>query len=160
MTKRKGQFQNEAHFVSPLPIEECAYRLEALQTEWIHIEILHLSSDKVDFKAQLREHGRLRAEGTGALRRWEGTLTRVECKVQVRDGLVVWVILSLVTLILAMMVIPVIVFVAAGIGARLWLMLGGLCVLTTIGMMWLAQHASPPDDTPQNLIALIEEALT
>lgn len=159
MAKRKGHFENEAHFVSHLSIEECTYRLEALNGEVLRIEIVHLSSDKVDFKAALHEHGRLRAEGNGALRRWEGTLTRVECKVKVRDGLVVWALLSLAALVSTMLIIPVIVLIAAGTGAQLWLLLGSICVLATVGLMYLAQRFSPPDDTPQNLIAIIEEAL-
>lgn len=159
MVKRKGSVSKDAHFVSPLPIEECAQRLEFLHDETLQTEILRLSSDKVDFRLRLYEYGRLRAEGTGTLRRWEGTLTRVDCKVQVREGLVLWIALSLTALLLTVLVIPVLTLAIIGVGAGLWLVVGGFGVAAVAGLLLLAQRFSPMDDVPRNILAIIEATL-
>lgn len=159
MSKRKGRYEEEAHFVAHLPIEECTRRLELLNDDDIRVEILRLSSDKVDFKAQIYEKGRVRVVGKGALRRWEGTLTRVECSVKVHEGILLWIGLSLVALLLCLLLIPTAIFAVMGLGIGTGLALGVMFVVPIIGVLMLANHFAPPDDTPQNLIRTIEEIL-
>ncbi len=160
MSKRKGQAEQSARFVSALPLEECTYRLETLRTEELQIEITHLSSDKVDFVVHLLERGRLRVDGKGTLRRWEGTLTRVDFDIRVHDGLWLWLLTVLIMLVAGMLGLPLVLLVALQVDPMGWLLMGGAVIVLVLGLMILAQRVAPPDDTPQNLVRLLHETLT
>lgn len=159
MAKHKGKPQGEANFISPLPIEECALRLDNLNEENIQIVILKMSSDTVDFTARLFEHERLRAEAKGALRRWEGTLTRVDVRVTVREGIVAWLILVGIMLILTLLLIPTLVLVAAHVNPFTWLLTASSGIITILGVMVIAHRFTPYDDAPRNLLRLLETTL-
>lgn len=160
MSKRKGQAEQSARFVSVLPLEECTYRLENLRSEDLQIEITRLSSDKVDFIVHLLERGRLRVDGRGTLRRWEGTLTRVDFDIRVHDGLWLWLLTVLILLVVGMIGMPLVLLVALQVNPVGWLVMGAAVIVFVLGLMILAQRVAPPDDTPQNLVRLLHETLT
>ena len=160
MTKRKGKTQGEANFISPLSIEECAYRLDRLNEEKVDIVITKLSSDKVDFTAQLFENERLRAEARGALRRWEGTLTRVDVQVKVHDGIMLWLLLVGLMLTITIILIPTLALIAAHVNPVAWLMMATIGTLFILGVMLFAHRYAPHDDTPRNLLNLLETTLS
>ncbi len=160
MMKRKGAADKQARFVSELPLEECTHRLELLRSEDLQIEITRLSSDKVDFTARLYDGARLRADGNGTLRRWEGTLTRVDFDVTVHDGVWLWLGIVLALLVVGMIMIPALLMLALQINPLGWLVTGGAVVGFVVGGMWIAHRFAPPDDTPRNLQRLLHDALT
>jgi hypothetical protein len=160
MMKRKGTAEKNARFVSALPLEECTYRLELLHSDELKLEITRLSSDKVDFVAYLYEENRLRAEGTGTLRRWEGTLTRVDFDVTVHDGVWIWLVAVLLLLTIGMILVPMLLLIAMHVNPLGWLLTGTALVAFVVGGMLIAQRFAPPDDTPRNLHRLLHDALT
>ncbi|MCA9911879.1 MAG: hypothetical protein KC496_00955 [Anaerolineae bacterium] len=160
MSKRKGQAEQSARFVSALPLEECTYRLESLRSDELYIEITHLSSDKVDFDIRLFERGRLRVDGKGALRRWEGTLTRVDFDIRMHDGLWLWLLTILVMLFIGMVGAPLVILLALHVNPVGWLVMAGAVIGFVLALMVFAQRVAPPDDTPQNLVRLLHETLT
>lgn len=159
MSKQKRRYDGEANFISELPLEECAYRLEYLQSDEIEIHIKRVSTDKVDFDVRLFERGRVRAEGKGALRRWEGTLTRVDCQVNVYDGLVTWSLAMLLFMALPLLIVPFLFLVSANVDATLWVASAGVVLAFILLGMYITREVAPPDDTPRNLLALIEDTL-
>jgi len=158
--KRKGMAEKNARFVSALPLEECTHRLELIRSDELQLDITHLSSDKVDFVAQLYEGQRLRAEGLGTLRRWEGTLTRVDLDVTVYDGIWIWLVAVLIMLTVGMILVPMLLMLALQINPMGWVIMGAAIVGFVIGGMLIAQRFAPPDDAPQNLQRLLHDTLT
>lgn len=157
MTKQKrGLRPDEMHFVADLPIEECVRRLRALNSPQVHVLIQPITSDQIGFRAQLYERQRLRVVGSGALCRWEGTLTRVECRVQVHDGLLRWIVWTVLSLLFFLPLIPLTLFAADT--PFFWPMLVGM---TGLGVLWsmIFRRFAPPDDTPPDLLAMIDAAL-
>lgn len=159
MTKRKGRFEGNVKFVSPLPLEECIYRLQTLDTEDIQLQFKTKSIDSISFQAKLLERGVVRAEGVGTLRRWEGTLTRVDCDVQVREGVMRWLLLLAGLFLMIMIILPTVFLIAANVNVIGWLGISICFVGILLDMLWLTKRYAPIDDTPQNLLYIIEETL-
>ena len=159
MIKRKGRFEGNLKFVSSLPLEECLNRLQLLDSETIQLDFKTQTIDSIAFQAKLFEKGVMRAEGDGVLRRWEGTLTRVDCDVQVREGVMRWLLLLAGLFLLIMIALPMIFLIAADVNVLAWLGISGGFVVILSGMLWLTNYYAPIDDTPQNLLAIIESQL-
>lgn len=159
MTKRKGRFEGNVKFVSALPLEECIYRLQTLDTEDIQLQFKTKSIDSISFQAKLLERGVVRAEGIGTLRRWEGTLTRVDCDVKVREGVMRWLLLLAGLFLMIMIILPTVFLIAANVNVIGWLGISICFVGILLGMLWLTKRYAPIDDTPQNLLYIIEETL-
>lgn len=159
MAKRKGRFEGNVKFVSSLPLEECIYRLQTLDTENIQLQFKTRSIDSISFRAKLLERGVVRAEGLGTLRRWEGTLTRVDCDVEVREGLMRWLLLLAGLFLMIMILLPTVFLIAANVNVIGWLGINIGFIAIIIGMLWLTNRYAPIDDTPQNLLRIIEETL-
>lgn len=159
MSKRKGQFQNEARFISDLSIEQCVRQLEGLQSDDVQIQICDITSDRARFTLKGYENGRLRVDGRGTLLRWEGTKTRVDCHLTVHDGLLAFTLLTLLIFVVFIAVIPAIALFMAGVDSRLLLLLSAAFLGMMVGLMMLIHRFSPPDDVPMNLLAHIEIAL-
>lgn len=156
MAKQKRQLTDEAHFVADLPLEECMKRLQQLNNEQVKFHFIRRTSDQVDFTAQWYEAGQVRVTGTGGLCRWEGTLTRVECKIKTHDGILRWAMLSMLSLVLF---IPMIPLTALYLGTPMFWPL--LLSFFGLGCLWVIvfRRFAPPDDTPPNLLRLIDTAL-
>lgn len=159
MTKRKGRFEGNVKFVSALPLEECIYRLQTLDTEDIQLQFKTKSIDSISFQAKLLEQGVVRAEGIGTLRRWEGTLTRVDCDVKVREGVMRWLLLLAGLFLMIMIILPTVFLIAANVNIIGWLGISICFVGIFLGMLWLTNRYAPIDDTPQNLLYIIEKTL-
>lgn len=159
MVKRKGRFEGNLNFVSALPLEECLYRLQAMDSETIQLDFKTNSIDAIQFKVKLLENGIERADGVGILRRWEGTLTRVDCEVEVHEGLMRWLLLLAGVFLMIMIILPMIFLWAADVNIIAWLGISLGFVAILMGMLWLTNYYAPIDDTPQNLLAIIESAL-
>lgn len=160
MAKRKGRNQGEANFISPLSIEECAYRLDRLDDEQIDIIVTELSSDKVNFTVELFENERLRVEAKGALRRWEGTLTRVDVQVKVHEGIMLWFLLVGLMLMVTLILIPSLALIAAHVNPLTWILIASGGIVFILGIMLFAHRYAPHDDTPRNLLDLLETTLS
>lgn len=159
MIKRKGHFEGNLNFVSSLPLEECLNRLQLLDSETIQLDFRTQHIDAISFQAKLFENGVMRAEGDGVLRRWEGTLTRVDCDIQVHEGLMRWLLLLAGLFLMLMIILPTLFLMAADVNIVAWLGISGVFVAILIGMLWLTNYYAPIDDTPQNLLAIIESQL-
>lgn len=159
MAKRKGRFEGNVKFLSSLPLEECIYRLQMLDTENIQLQFKTKSIDSITFQAKLLERGIVRAEGVGTLRRWEGTLTRVDCDINVREGLMRWLLLLATVFMMIMIMLPTVFLIAANVNILGWLGLSSIFLIFFVSMLWLTNRYAPIDDTPQNLLRIIEETL-
>lgn len=164
MTKRKGRFQGRANFISEYSLEQCQQQLVTLAAnqngnDRIEIAFVPQSPDRVQFTATLRERGQVRAIGKGMLRRWEGTLTRVDCDVEVREGLVLWLIAMMGVSLVLMVSLPLLALTAMQIDTVPWAIISVLFVGIVLGAMWVVHLFSPHDDTPRNLLALIHDTL-
>lgn len=159
MVKRKGRFEGNLKFVSSLPLEECIYRLQTLDAESIQLQFKTKSIDAITFEAKLLERGVVRAKGIGSLRRWEGTLTRVDCDVKVREGLMRWLLLLAGLFLMIMIILPTMSLISANVNVVVWLGINIGFVAIIIWMLWLTNRYAPIDDTPQNLLRIIEETL-
>lgn len=156
MTKQKRAFTDKAHFIADLPLEECMRRLRSLRSDAMKITFSPTSSDQIAFTMQCYEAGCLRVTGDGVLCRWEGTLTRVDCKITPHDGVVRWALVSVISLLIFVPLIPLsMFFVATPLFWPLLLSLFGL------GCLWalVFRRSAPPDDTPPNLLRMIDDAL-
>lgn len=160
MAKRKGIVDNTADFLSKLPLEVCLSRLQLLPDDDIQVFVEQVDSDTVNFVMNLREKGVLRAEAVGQLRRWEGTLTRVDCHVSVHEGVVRWLILLTIVLALIMVLVPMAIFLAAKIKLMMWFGISSLFLATVLGFIVLTNHYTPADDTPRNLLSLLKSTLS
>ncbi|MEL6406349.1 MAG: hypothetical protein AAFR81_18410 [Chloroflexota bacterium] len=159
MAKRKGRFEGKAQFISDLSLEQCQQALGALVDENIRIEFQPATTDRVHFTAKLYERGQVRAVGDGILRRWEGTLTRVDCEVAVREGLLLWIVGMVVLSLVAMVGLPVLFLMASDVNATPFALLSLIFVKVVIATMLLVNRLAPHDDTPRNLLARIHEVL-
>lgn len=159
MAKRKGRFEGNINFLSNLPLEECISRLQGLESAEFRFTFSRDEHDAFVFKAQLLERGIVRSEGKGRLQRWEGTLTRVNCDVKVREGIVRWLMLLATLCLLTMVAIPILFFLSAGINVLIWAGLSMAFIVFFIAMMFVVNHYAPMDDTPENLLHLITSTL-
>lgn len=159
MTKRKGRFESKAQFISDLSLEQCQHALGALEDDNIHVEFQPATTDRVHFTATLYERGQVRAVGDGILRRWEGTLTRVDCEVEVREGLVLWLVGILLLCLTAMIGLPMLFLVASEIDAMPFILLSLMFVKVLIGLLLVVNRLAPYDDLPQNMLARIHDTL-
>ncbi len=159
MAKRKRRFEGTVQFLSNLPLEECVSRLQELESSEFRFTFSREGHDAIVFKAHLLERGIIRAEAKGNLRRWEGTLTRVDCDVKVREGLVRWLMLLATLCLMTMVAIPILFFLSAGINSIIWTGLSIGFIICFIIMLLITNHFAPIDDTPQNLLHLITSRL-
>lgn len=160
MTKRKGHFEGHSYFVTSLPIEYCVSQLQNLNDADIQVTIDSAGHQSVAFTAQLLERGIVRATGKGTLRRWEGTLTRVDCDVEVHEGLLTWLMFVTGFFIMLMVCLPLIIFMSANVDVAIWMSVSVGFVIVMIALIALTRHFAPLDDTPRNLLREIESALT
>lgn len=159
MVKRKRCYEGKLDFVSTLPLQECISRLQALNNDELQIQFHRESSDSIIFEATLRENGVIRADASGLLRRWEGTLTRVDCDVSVREGVMRWLLLLSMTFFVLSIGIPMIFMFGATLNILLWLAISSIFVIAFVVMIWLTMYYAPIDDTPKNLMLMILSAL-
>ena len=159
MAKSKRRFEGTVQFLSNLPLEECVSRLDSLESDNFRITFSRNEHDSLAFKAHLLERGIIRAEGKGNLRRWEGTLTRVDCDVKVREGIVRWLMLLATLCLVTMVAIPTLFFLSAGVDSLIWIGLSIGFVAFFIIMMLITNHFAPMDDTPQSLLHLMTSTL-
>jgi len=159
MDKRKGRFEGKLDFISNLPLQECISRLEYLNSDELIIHFHRNSSDSIEFEAYLSERGVIRAEANGMLRRWEGTLTRVDCNVKVREGVLRWLVLLSLSFFVLSIGVPMIFMLGAAVNMLMWLGISSVFVVAFVGMLWLTMYFAPLDDTPKNLMQMILSAL-
>lgn len=152
--KQKGPTRTEARFVTDLPIDTCARRLEMLANP-LTVDLHRRTSDSIDFIIRYKKQ----ATANGKLRRWQGTLTRVDYDIEVHEGLTRWILFILVALSINLLVLPLLILNAAGIDGTLWLGLAGSFIALTVGVILLAEHFAPPSDVPVDIAAALEEAL-
>ncbi len=81
--KKKGALsppQSELHFTTSIPIETASAILASLANPQVNVELTLLNDgDALDFKLERLHQGAPNAIVKGRLRRWQGTLTRVDC---------------------------------------------------------------------------------
>ncbi len=159
MTKRKGQFEGSSQFISPLPLEVCYARLQALQDESISLRVTRENSDELHFDIQLLERGIVRVTGSGRLLRWEGTLTRVDCTIKVHEGILRWLLLFGLLFLLTMIALPLLLFLVAAVDVMIWVGISLIFILVLAGLMGIVNYYAPLDDTPENLLHLIINTL-
>lgn len=159
MVKRKGLIEGNAQFISELPLEQCYDRLQSLADEQLTLQFSRIQLDEILFSIQLRERGIIRAEGTGILRRWEGTLTRVDCDVKVREGILRWVALFGALSLLTMIVLPMLIFSFASVATPIWIGISLIFIVILGCLMLVVNHYAPIDDTPDNLLHIIVSEL-
>lgn len=159
MAKRKRHFQDQLQFLSNLPLQECVSRLEQLNGDNIQIVFHRDSIDSLAFSANLLERGVIRAKAQGLLRRWEGTLTRVDCKVKVHEGVIRWLILVSLLFFVLVIGFPMIFMLGALMHMLLWLGISAIFVIAFVASLWLTMHYAPMDDTPKNLMQIVLAAL-
>lgn len=156
--KRKNR-PDHACFLTQRPIERCVQRLKGLHTHNFRVDIVHHTSDQVNFLIRLYEHGRIRVTGKGTLRRWEGTLTRVDCTMHEHDGTLTWLLLMVIFLGLFLLVIPFLILKLFGINPGMVLIFAAALAIGI--MIWLRfiDRFAPADDVPPNIVTIVEDAL-
>ncbi|MGJ3238158.1 MAG: hypothetical protein ACFE0Q_05580 [Anaerolineae bacterium] len=159
MSKRKGHFEGQIRQISDLPLSTCVARLEALASPKVAVEMHAFESDRVMFRVDLLERGIVRAQAIGTLRRWEGTLTRMDCEVTVREGVMLWLAVIAMSSLLTMIGLPALLLFTAGISTLIWWLISAGFVALLVAMVAIANRYAPFDDTPENLFALITTAL-
>lgn len=151
MPKRKGLFEGNSQFISPLPLEICYARLQSLEDATTSLTMKRENSDTIRFEIHLLERGIIRAKGYGSLRRWEGTLTRVDCDIELHEGILRWFLLFGLLFLLTMIALPTLLFLVAEVNIMIWLGISGIFVTVLAGLMMIVNHYAPLDDTPDNL---------
>jgi hypothetical protein len=134
-------------------------RLAALENDEFVISFRNETLDSIAFKAVLLERGIIRAEAKGSLRRWEGTLTRIDYDVKVHEGILRWLMSLVIASLLLMIIPPIIFFIAAKINILVWLSISIGFLVMMVGVILMVNHYAPIDDTPQSLIKIIGSAL-
>ncbi|MEM9950787.1 MAG: hypothetical protein AAF846_04250 [Chloroflexota bacterium] len=159
MAKRKGLIEGNAQFISDLPLAVCYQRLQSCEDENLTFQFSRRHADEIHFTVQLRERGIIRAEGKGTLRRWEGTLTRVDCDVKIREGILRWLLLFGGLFFVTMVALPLLLLLSTAFEAFIWVGISLLFFAILSGLMLVVNYYAPIDDTPENLLHIITSAL-
>lgn len=159
MTPKRKNRPDHAAFLTQRPIEQCLLRLKQLHHHNLRVDIVHHSSDQVNFLLRFYEHGQIRVTGKGTLRRWEGTLTRVDCTMHEHDGTLVWLALVVAFLVLFLMVIPYIVLILFGLSTIMMMLIAAALFIGMLIWLQFMNRFAPADDIPPNLVMMVEDAL-
>jgi hypothetical protein len=162
--KLKKSPDERAQFTSEVPLEECVRRLVMLENEQQRLTLNWHSRDQVDFTFKQYEIDRggretLRIEITGTLVRWQEQHTRVACNLHEYNALLPWLIVMGGGLAVTLIVVPLIVLYVVQADSVNWLLILGAALVLMSVWLYLAVIYAPADDTPDNLLAQIEDVL-
>lgn len=155
---------DQAEFISEIPIEECVHRLVMLENGTRHLTLNWANRDQVDFTLRQFELDRAgretqRLEVSGSLRRWRELQTRVRCSQTEHSGIGRWLLIMAAMLGATLLGAPLLVLYVVQAASTNWLIVGGLAIAMIGLWVYLALHYAPADDVPTNLLAEIEETL-
>lgn len=78
-SKKAASLLSDLHFTTSLSLEACAHRITQINQPEILVHVKLLNSDIIAFELERVREGMPNPRVRGVLRRWQGTLTRLDC---------------------------------------------------------------------------------
>jgi|GEM_PF-6407997 len=82
--KQGAQLLSDLHFTTKLSLEACAERISQIDQPNVFVDVQQIDSDNIVFALELVREGMPNSRVRGTLRRWQGTLTRLDCNADLK----------------------------------------------------------------------------